>query len=108
MDTEIIKLYHCNEEKKINCFIEEDELIFSEHVQDDNWAGQGMYFWDNVGNALYWKKQKMSHVSPDENVLIAERMLFLYRMLNYICNRLKKKFLLQNICIFKKKITSAI
>ena len=84
MDTEIIKLYHCNEEKTINCFIEEDELIFSEHVQDDNWAGQGMYFWDNVGNALYWKKQKMSHVSPDENVLIAECMLFLDR--DYFCD----------------------
>lgn len=24
------------------------------HVKDDDWGGDGVYFWDNIGNTKYW------------------------------------------------------
>ena len=34
------------------------ELTISSHPSDDIWGGRGMYFWDNLGNAKYWSRQK--------------------------------------------------
>lgn len=55
----IILSYHCNSEEKINEFVSHpNHLIISEHKFDDFWGGKGMYFWDNLANAKYWKTQK--------------------------------------------------
>ncbi|MBL1225353.1 hypothetical protein [Enterococcus sp. BWR-S5] len=33
-------------------------MIISNHAYDENWCGEGMYFWDNKGNSNFWKKKK--------------------------------------------------
>ncbi|WIK66449.1 hypothetical protein [Globicatella sanguinis] len=50
-------LYHANHPDIINEFITKRNLIISNHYDDANWCGKGMYFWDNKGNAIYWKNQ---------------------------------------------------
>ena len=55
----IIKVYHCNSEEKCNDFIIRKKLIESNHPYDSFWLGKGMYFWDNLGNAKYWRKEKL-------------------------------------------------
>lgn len=54
----IISLYHCNFENQINKLTEYSKLKISTHSKDNEWGGSGMYFWDNLGNAKYWKKEK--------------------------------------------------
>lgn len=54
----IVELYHCNYESRVESFFKHKELRISHHKDDSEWGGTGMYFWDNEGNAEYWKKQK--------------------------------------------------
>ena len=56
VDTKI-PLYHCNCES-VTSKLANGELVNSNHSDDELWGGRGMYFWDNVGNANYWRKQK--------------------------------------------------
>lgn len=56
VDTKI-PLYHCNCES-VTSELANGQLVFSTHPDDDLWGGRGMYFWDNVGNANYWRKKK--------------------------------------------------
>ncbi|MDO5078564.1 MAG: hypothetical protein Q4D67_02905 [Streptococcus minor] len=56
IDTKI-PLYHCNHESVISKLMN-GQLVVSSHPNDDIWGGRGMYFWDNFGNAIYWRKQK--------------------------------------------------
>ncbi len=54
---ENIKVYHCNDKQRCEKFLKEDNyLIWSE--EEGIWLGSGMYFWDNLANAQYWKGQK--------------------------------------------------
>lgn len=55
-----IPLFHCNVPTTIQ-FLEKKKLIISDHPDDNSWGGRGMYFWDNEGNAKYWKTQKEKH-----------------------------------------------
>ena len=55
-DTQI-PLYHCNHES-VTSQLMTGKLVISQHPNDDSWGGRGMYFWDNLGNARYWSKQK--------------------------------------------------
>jgi len=53
------KAFHSNSKEKIEYFIKDPAyMIISEHPYDDNWCGEGMYFWDNFGNAKNWKNKK--------------------------------------------------
>ncbi|WP_153551225.1 hypothetical protein [Ligilactobacillus murinus] len=54
----IVELYHCNYESRVESVFKHKELRNSHHKDDSEWGGTGMYFWDNEGNAEYWKKQK--------------------------------------------------
>lgn len=57
-------LYHCNDAFRCNKFINDASyLILS--VEDGKWLGTGMYFWDNVGNAHYWKREKVRKSQND-------------------------------------------
>ena len=53
---QIIKGYHCNDLERTKKFVENKELIMTQ--EDGYWLGKGMYFWDNLSNAHYWKKEK--------------------------------------------------
>lgn len=67
-----VEVFHCNDRMRINKFVAEpDFLIISQHKFDELWAGRGMYFWDNKGNAKYWYKDSVKK-SPDSSFLIAQ------------------------------------
>lgn len=66
-----VECFHCNDKKKINSFMKNKELIISNHVMDEKWAGKGMYLWDNKGNAKYWYDQKKRHVDESEIGIIS-------------------------------------
>ncbi|UOT89783.1 hypothetical protein [Streptococcus salivarius] len=53
-----VTCFHCNYDEKIIEFVENHQPIISEHPFDNNWAGKGMYFWDNFDNANYWRGEK--------------------------------------------------
>lgn len=48
--------YHANTKDKIlNCLANKNLIEY----KDTDWLGKGMYFWDNIGNAHYWKNEKI-------------------------------------------------
>lgn len=60
MESKII-LFHSDEESKCKKFVEkENGLIISGNTKDDIWLGKGMYFWDNKGNANWWKNKQQN------------------------------------------------
>ena len=54
---QIIKGYHCNDLEKTKNFIENKELVMTS--ENGHWLGSGMYFWDNLSTAHYWKSEKI-------------------------------------------------
>lgn len=63
-------LYHVNNIEKIEYFFTENKLIISDHKLDDKYAGKGMYFWDNRGNAEFWYNQKLKHFKKRDLCLL--------------------------------------
>lgn len=63
-------LYHVNTNKKIEEFSVKDTLIISKHKADKNYAGYGMYFWDNRGNADYWLGEKLKYEEKQNLCLV--------------------------------------
>lgn len=51
-----IPLFHVDTQKNNENFIMGGTLPPS--LEDGDWAGKGIYFWDNLGNAQYWLKEK--------------------------------------------------
>ena len=51
-----IPLFHVDTQKNNENFIMGGTLPPS--LEDGDWAGRGIYFWDNLGNAQYWLKEK--------------------------------------------------
>ena len=76
MESKII-LFHSDEESKCKKFIEEENsLIISENSKDDIWLGKGMYFWDNKGNANWWKdKQESRNKDKRYSIVIVNAVL---------------------------------
>lgn len=76
MESKII-LYHSDEKNKCKKFVdEENSLIVSGNSKDDIWLGKGMYFWDNIGNANWWKrKQHSRHQSKQYSIVAANAVL---------------------------------
>lgn len=70
---EIIKVYHSNFRENINKF-KNRELSLLESVEDGHWLGNGMYFWDNLSNAKYWKN-KVESREIIEVLLIIDNIL---------------------------------
>lgn len=53
-------LFHCNETDKIQLVLEDENKIdILKAHKDKYWIGTGIYFWDNLGNANYWKNDKI-------------------------------------------------
>lgn len=71
MESKII-LFHSDEENKCKSFVDEDgSLIVSGNSKDDIWLGKGMYFWDNIGNANWWKKKQSSRHQDKRYAIVA-------------------------------------
>ena len=108
----IIKVYHCNLSEKCNEFISENKLLESNHPYDSLWLGKGMYFWDNFGNAKYWKNEKLKK-DKTKNFKIVSCFVSLEKMLDLtdneeieIIDRIWKSVDLEpKLNIKKKKIT---
>jgi len=54
-----IPLFHCNLAPVVAELLALRSVV-SNHPMDIYWEGDGMYFWDNFGNARYWQMQKAS------------------------------------------------
>ena len=60
--------YHVNDKERCLKFLSNEEfLIISE---DTYWMGEGMYFWDNVGNSKYWKSVKLKQDGSKEYLTV--------------------------------------
>ena len=73
-----IDVYHTNDELKVENFLKTNELIIS---KDTNWLGSGMYFWDNLSNAKYWKNEKLRK-KETTNIKIIKGKIFLEKLLD--------------------------
>lgn len=49
-----IPLYHVDLKENNQLFIKGEDL--PESSEDGEWGGKGLYLWDNINNAKYWKK----------------------------------------------------
>lgn len=89
-----LKLYHSNIDHICRDFVDGNiDLIKS--VEDGHWLGDGMYFWDNLSNAKYWKKRKEKDKRNANNkILIIESIVFLDNLLDLsdldICNKIEE------------------
>lgn len=63
-------LYHVNTIAKVDYVLKEEKLLISEHKSDNKYAGYGMYFWDNRGNADYWLGEKLSYEDKENLCLL--------------------------------------
>ncbi len=49
------RCYHCGNKDTITRFCEDSSFMpISKHLYDRQWAGPGMYLWDNLSNAKSW------------------------------------------------------
>jgi hypothetical protein len=53
-----LKLYHCNDATRCDRFLS-DMAYYINSKEDGIWLGSGMYFWDNISNAIYWRDIKI-------------------------------------------------
>lgn len=53
-----LKLYHCNTKINIELAISNNNYLILKSTNDKYWIGDGVYFWDNLSNAKYWKSEK--------------------------------------------------
>lgn len=66
-------LYHCNDKKRCSQFIDSDKYMIVSQ-EDGNWLGQGMYFWDNLGNAKFWMGEKKKKDPSQEYQIVKARV----------------------------------
>lgn len=66
-------LYHCNDKKRSMRFLSSDTYMIISR-EDGKWLGQGMYFWDNLGNAMYWKGEKQRRQPEEDFVIVLARV----------------------------------
>ncbi len=94
--------YHTNSKEKCERYINEGIFIESKDIK---WLGCGMYFWDNISNAIYWREEKIRKMEAAElliikaNVLIEELLdltdlqvlEFINQMWDLYCERINRK-----------------
>ena len=78
---ENIKVYHCNDKQRCEKFLKEDNyLIRSE--EDGIWLGSGMYFWDNLSNAKYWRGEKKRKTHNRKSFSIVSANIYIDNLLD--------------------------
>lgn len=88
----IMSLFHCNEDTTINMIISDiDEINLLKSFGDKFWLGTGIYFWDNLGNAKYWKKDK-ERKNSDKKYSIVKVRVCLDNVLNLTDPDVGKQF----------------
>lgn len=96
MEGRTLILYHCNEKSKCFKFVNTDGYLITSK-EDGIWLGEGMYFWDNLSNANFWKNEKIrkdkAHIANFSIVCAkvdADKMLDLTDF--NICNKISKMY----------------
>jgi len=69
-----LKLYHCNDATRCNRFLA-DNSYYIKCEEDGKWLGSGMYFWDNISNALYWHDIKIRNNKNIEYLFISANIV---------------------------------
>lgn len=69
-----LKLYHCNDAKRCNRFLK-DKNYYIISKEDGIWLGNGMYFWDNISNALYWQDIKIRKNKDGDYKIVSANVL---------------------------------
>ena len=82
-----VDVYHANDRLKVENFLKTNELIIS---KDTNWLGSGMYFWDNLSNAKYWKNEKLRK-NETIDIKIIKGKIFLKKLLDLTDEETVKK-----------------
>ncbi|WP_251951237.1 hypothetical protein [Limosilactobacillus vaginalis] len=52
-------IFHTDKIRNNKLFLSRKTLLMASNERI--WLGAGMYFWDNISNAKYWKRQKKKH-----------------------------------------------
>ena len=71
----VLYLYHVNSLKEIKKCItsfENGSPKLYTAKEDGFWAGDGMYFWDNPGNAQYW----LRHTKKEHPVILEAKVIY--------------------------------
>ena len=91
-----IFVYHCGRKEEVLSF-SKDEIAIIPSIEDDIWLGNGMYFWDNEGNANYWFRNRTKKF-PNEEFKIVKAILKLDKVLDLtnkehikLCKNVMKK-----------------
>lgn len=60
--------YHCNDSDKIDSYLDKEDLSILESVgpQNHDFLGNGVYFWDNEGNAEFWDRDRKRKDTPKD------------------------------------------
>lgn len=66
----MIPVYHADSKKRNDDFINDKVQLLSS-VEDGYWCGSGMYFWDNVSNALYWLERVKKIKGGNSSICLA-------------------------------------
>lgn len=97
--------YHTNDKNRSIKFINNLSCIFSE---DTHWLGYGMYFWDNLHNAVYWKTEKFRKHKKINEIWITKSNVLLDNILDLTDTTEAKNFeLLWNDYANKKDYNTA-
>lgn len=63
----IVGYHYCSNKKKCRDFVEKNIPITAVRSK---WLGEGMYFWDNPGNARFWKEYQESRGAPKGGLIV--------------------------------------
>lgn len=80
MQRPYLMLYHCNDTVNCKKFVENDKCLIYKR-EGGIWLGSGMYFWDNLSNAEFWKREKIKKDSEKEYCIV-QAGVFLDKLLD--------------------------
>lgn len=85
-----LKLYHCNTRENIcNAVLTKDYSALKSN-NDRFWVGNGIYFWDNLSNAKYWKREKERKNNSDIEFCIGSGMVKLDNLFDLTDSDIRK------------------
>ncbi|KRK63822.1 hypothetical protein FC72_GL001059 [Companilactobacillus tucceti DSM 20183] len=74
MEEYCIPVYHVNDRDIVEEFVNNNGF-YNSHDHGE-WAGSGMYFWDNISNAYYWKKQRENRGNDNSFLICKAKLMY--------------------------------
>lgn len=63
--------YHTTEKDRATSILK--DKFFKESTKDNEWLGQGIYFWDSLEDAVWWKNH-VKNAGKDDTVIIKVKL----------------------------------